>query len=103
MWDTTQADVLRAGLESAEADVAAIRYLVHFPERPVSQLPNHLPDFLWVHVSVHMLVLLLLFIGPQLEYLPKIEERHLLFQFISDANYRAVDAMSSVISATKRL
>lgn len=74
-----EADVLRNGLESPNADVMFIHYLVHFPKRPISQLPNDLPNVLWVHVSVHMFVLLLLFIGPQLEDLPKIEERHLFF------------------------
>lgn len=72
-----EADVLRNRLENPKADV--IRYLVDFPKRSISQLPNDLPDFLWVNVSVYVFILLLLFVGPQLEYLPKIEERHLFF------------------------
>ena len=57
-------------------DVKLCYYLVHFPKGSVPQLPDHLPDVLRVHVPVDMLVLLLLPVGPQLEYLPKIEEGH---------------------------
>lgn len=90
-----EARVLRNRLENPKADV--IHYLEHFPKRSISQFPNDLPYFLWVNVSVYVFVLLLLLIRPQLEYLPKIEERHL---FRTRTN-SAVDAVSSVISAKK--
>lgn len=67
---------IRNRLETPEADVI-IHYLEHFPKRPISQFPNDLPYLLWVNVPVYVFVLLLLLIRPQLEYLPKIEERHL--------------------------
>lgn len=67
----------RNRLEKPKADV--IHYLKHFAKRSISQFTNNVPDFLWVNVSVYMFILLLLFIGPQLEYLPKIKERHLSF------------------------
>lgn len=90
----------RNRLEKPKADV--IHYLKHFAKRSISQFTNNVPDFLWVNVSVYMFILLLLFIGPQLEYLPKIKERHLSFLVFSvDVNYSAVDAVSSVISAKK--
>lgn len=53
------------------------RYLKHFAECSVPQLPDDLPNFLRVDVSVDIFVLLLLLIGPQLKNLAKIEERHL--------------------------
>lgn len=46
-----------------------------------------------------MFVLLLLLIRPQLEYLPKIEERHLFEREV--VTVPSVDAVSSVISAKK--
>lgn len=70
-----KAVVSRNRLESPEADVA--HYLEHFPKCSIPQFPNNFPNFLWVNVSVYMFILLLLLIGPQLKYLPKIEERHL--------------------------
>lgn len=60
---------------SPEADVE--RYLKHFAECSVPQLPDDVPNFLRVDVSVDIFVLLFLLIGPQLKNLAKIEERHL--------------------------
>lgn len=51
-------------------------YLEHFAEGSVPQLPDDFPNVLRVDVSVHILVLLFLLVGPQLENLAKIEERH---------------------------
>lgn len=90
-----EARVLRNRLEKPKADV--IYYLEHFPKRSISQFPNDLPYFLWVHVPVYVFILLLLLIGPQLEYLPKIEERHLFGRELTVL----MDAVSSVISAKK--
>lgn len=70
-----EASVLRNRLENPKADV--IHYLEHFPKCSISQFPNDFPNFLWVDVSVYMFILLLLLIRPELEHLPKIEERHL--------------------------
>lgn len=53
------------------------RYLEHFAECSVSQLPDDFPNFLRVDVSVDIIILLFLLIGPQLKNLAKIEERHL--------------------------
>lgn len=53
------------------------RYLEHFAECSVSQLPDDFPNFLRIDVSVDIFILLLLPIWPQLKYFPKIEKRHL--------------------------
>lgn len=65
------------------------RYLEHFAECSVSQLPDDFPNFLRVDVSVDIIILLFLLIGPQLKNLAKIEERHL------SGRERAVERVSS--------
>ncbi len=71
--------MLGNGLPKADVTVntLTLTYLEHFPKCSVSQLPNDFPDFLRVHVSVYMFILLLPLVRPQLEYFPKIEEGHL--------------------------
>lgn len=51
-------------------------YLVHFPKGSVAQFSYNFPKLLGVQVPLHMFVLLLLLLAPQLEDLTEIEEGH---------------------------
>lgn len=51
-------------------------HLEHLAERPITQLSDDVPDLLRVHVFLHMLELFLFFLSANLEYLPKVKERH---------------------------
>lgn len=51
-------------------------YLIHFPKGSVAQFPYNLPKLFGVQVSLHVFVLLLLLLAPQLEDLTEIKEGH---------------------------